>query len=485
MNKKKWVVLMLVLVLSMGMMAGCSSVEKQYVNLMNEASSQKVFEESGSMELTLSQMPKDIFEGEKVFTEELIKKAINEHRIDYSGRIDMIQGIFKYDFTIVSNKTGERTDLTSIVCKDNVMYIKIDDMISYIKQYANGEEKQEIDKMLGNANYVSISGQDLAELMAPGMENKSSENIFQQSAKQQTIMRKLFAILPDKAFDQYQSNLISKNNNQYTLKLRGAELFDVTKPMIVYSINNVDKIGSALTAFLNSLSEEESTYLGLTQKTKNEALTGIDKMVADVNKNQDKYLKELDKSSADAQKDLAKTLKDSELVASIEKKDAQTYEASTKLRLDVSNDEQKEEIDITFNVKQVVKVIPSIQVSAPTGKIITLDEVEKKLPVRMQISVDDSEYTFDKGFSNDDGFINVSVINGQAYVPLRFVAESMGEKVGWDEATQQAYVERNGQRIIMTGTVVDDEALVRSRDFERLSYKVSWDDAKHMVTIEK
>ncbi len=103
----------------------------------------------------------------------------------------------------------------------------------------------------------------------------------------------------------------------------------------------------------------------------------------------------------------------------------------------------------------------------------------------MIVWVDDEFYSLDKGFSSTDGYINACLRNDQTYLPLRLVAESMGEKVGWDEASKQAFVERNGQRIIMTGIIVEDETLVKIRDFERLGYKVSWDASERSVTIEK
>jgi hypothetical protein len=107
------------------------------------------------------------------------------------------------------------------------------------------------------------------------------------------------------------------------------------------------------------------------------------------------------------------------------------------------------------------------------------------MPQRMKVGVDYGVYSFNKGFSGTGGIIKVQLGNNQAYLPLRLVAESMGEKVGWDETSQQAYVERNGQRIIMTGMIVDDKTLIKSRDFESLGYKISWNDSTRTVTIEK
>ncbi|MDD3365080.1 MAG: copper amine oxidase N-terminal domain-containing protein [Syntrophomonas sp.] len=482
---KKWVALVLILMLAIGTLTGCSPAEKEYYNLTMEVNNQKVYEDSGSIELSLIQLPDSMFEGEKSLTKEMLKKAINQHRIDYLVKADLNQGIFQYDFTIVDNATGETSAFSSLTYKNDVLYIKVDDMISYLKKFGDSESNQKLDQLFGDVQYVSVSSQDLEDMMPPGTKQSFSGNFLQKSSQQQLVMRRLFDGLLYEVYDKYESDMISKNNNKYSLTLRGIDSIKIMKPVAVYTINNIDKLGLVLQGFLNSLNQAEFASLGLPGEIKDEALPGIDMMVLMVNQNRDKYLNEIENMSTSAQQDLAKTVNDSELFSTIEKKDSKTYDMTSKLHVHIAAGTPMEEVDFAFNIKQTMKVISAIQVASPTGKITTYKDLESRMPKQIDVKVDYNMYTFSQGLRNTIGQINVRLENNQAYLPLRLVAESMGDNVGWDETSQQAYVEQYGQRILMTGMVVDNEILVKSRDFESLSYKVSWNDSTRTITIVK
>jgi hypothetical protein len=482
---KKWIALLLTLMLALGMLTGCSPVEKEYYNLTMEAGTVKVYEDSGSIELSLTQLPDGMFEGEKSITEELLIKAINQHRIDFWVKADMKQGIFQYDLTIVDNSTGEKSALSSIIYKGDVFYIKVDDMIKYLKKFGDPELNQKLDHLFGDVQYVRVSSQDLDALMPPGSPSSPTSNLLQKSSEQQLVMMKLFDGLFDKVYDKYESNLISKSDNKYSLTIQGSNSIEILKSIAIYTIKNIDKLGPVLKSFLNSLSEDELANLGLPAEVKSEALMGIDMMVLMVNQNRDNYLNKIEEMAIDAQKELSKTVNDSKLISTIVKKDSQTYDMTSRLHVHITPGTPKEELNFAINIKQTMKANGSIQVVAPTGKMTTIKDLESRMPKRIVVAVDHRVYSFANGFSGNGGNINVHLENNQTYLPLRLVAESMGESVGWDEALQQAFVERNGQRIIMTGMIVDNEILVKSRDFERLGYKISWNDKTRTVTIEK
>ena len=482
---KKWVALVMILMLAIGTLTGCSPTEKQFYDLTMEVGNQKIYEDSGSMELSLTQLPDSMFEGEQYFTKAMLQKAINQHRIDYLVKADMNQGIFQYDFTIVDNTTGKRSAFSSLTYKNDILYIKVDDTIAYLKQFGDPESNQKLDQLFGDVQYVSVSSQDLASMMPPGSKEGSTDNLLQKSSQQQLLMRPLFDGLVYQAYNQYQSTIISQSNNKYSLTLRGADSIKVWKPVAIYTIKNIDKMGAVLKTFVNSLDPDEMASLGLPAEVKTAALPGIDMMVLTVNKNRDMYLNQIEEMATDAQKDLAKTVNDSELVTTIEKKDSLTYATTSKIRVHITSGTPIEEVDFTFSAKDTMKVKNAIQVDAPTGNITTLEDFQSRMPKRMNVMVDHGMYSFNQGFSGTGGSIKVRVENDQTYIPLRLVAESMGENVGWDEAAQQAYVEKNGQRILMTGMVVDNQTLVKVRDFESLGYKISWNESTRMVTIEK
>ena len=77
-------------------------------------------------------------------------------------------------------------------------------------------------------------------------------------------------------------------------------------------------------------------------------------------------------------------------------------------------------------------------------------------------------------FSGDFHWSELIVEDGRAYLPLRMIAEILGEDVGWDNSTKTPFVVKDGERIDMKGKLQDDRAFVGVRDFEKLGYTVTY-----------
>ncbi|MBQ9091611.1 MAG: copper amine oxidase N-terminal domain-containing protein [Anaerotignum sp.] len=93
-----------------------------------------------------------------------------------------------------------------------------------------------------------------------------------------------------------------------------------------------------------------------------------------------------------------------------------------------------------------------------------------------------------KIFGSDYDWTEMTVEDGRAYLPLRVIAEALGEKVGWEKDTKTPYVWMDGQRIAMKGKLQDDRAFVGIRDFEKLGYTVeynAYEDGFKTVDITK
>ncbi len=77
-------------------------------------------------------------------------------------------------------------------------------------------------------------------------------------------------------------------------------------------------------------------------------------------------------------------------------------------------------------------------------------------------------------FGSDFNWSELMVENGRAYLPLRVIAEALGEEVGWENSTKTPYVVQAGKRIDMKGRLQDSTAFVGIRDFEKLGYTVNY-----------
>lgn len=77
-------------------------------------------------------------------------------------------------------------------------------------------------------------------------------------------------------------------------------------------------------------------------------------------------------------------------------------------------------------------------------------------------------------FGGGAEWTDLVIQNGRAYLPLRVVAETLGEKVGWENATKTPYVWMDGRKVEMKGILQDNRAFVGVRDFEKLGYTVTF-----------
>lgn len=77
-------------------------------------------------------------------------------------------------------------------------------------------------------------------------------------------------------------------------------------------------------------------------------------------------------------------------------------------------------------------------------------------------------------FGSSYNWSELIIENGRAYLPLRMIAETLGEEVGWENSTKTPYVVQDGERIDMKGKLQNDRAFVGIRDFEKLGYTVTY-----------
>jgi len=77
-------------------------------------------------------------------------------------------------------------------------------------------------------------------------------------------------------------------------------------------------------------------------------------------------------------------------------------------------------------------------------------------------------------FGSNFNWSEIIIEDGRAYLPLRMIAEVLGEEVGWENSTKTPYVMQDGERIDMKGKLLEDRAYVGIRDFEKLGYTVTY-----------
>lgn len=485
MHKRRWLALVLILVMGMGIMSGCSPTEKSFYSLMMEMSTQKVFSVNGSFQISLAQMPTSaVAAGEGAFDQAVLMRALNQHRIDYTGAVDLDKQLMQYNFSIVDTGTSTNDQVLTMLARQDMLYFKIDGLIDYLGQYCTPTEKQKLEETLGDVVWVSMSNQELNAAMPEGSP-VFADSLFRRSSTQQTIWQRLADGLVNDVYKNYQSGLVTQKGNQYTLTIQGNQLINIVKPAAVYTINNIDTLGSVLKTFLQGLSANEMSSLGWSEATRSELLQGVDSMVLDVEQNRNQYLSALENMNPAAASDLLPTLNDSQVSTTLEKADAKTYKQDTRLHVHISSGYPVETMEFTISQQNTMIAGGNVQVTAPSSQVITYTELEKRMPHQMVINVDSGAYYSNRGFISSSGTMEVHLADNYTYLPLRLIGESLGEKIGWDQALYQAYAEQNGQRIYMSSLYFNNRAFMKIRDFERLGYTVIWDAANRTAIISK
>jgi hypothetical protein len=484
--KKKWLALALILVMALGLVGGCSPTENNFYTLLMEISNQKVYTDRGSIQITLNQLPTSAMAaGDGAFDQAVLMKGLNQHRIDYAGKVDLSKNVMEYQFTIVDTVSGQSSPVLTVRAKGDMFYFKIDGLIDYLGQLCTPAEQLQLDKTMGDVVWVSLSEKELNAMMPPGSETLFSGDMFQRSSTQRAVWQRLFDGLVNDAYKDYQSGLITQAGNRYTLNLRGADLMNFVKPAAIYTINHIDAVGTNLKKFLDGLSPEELASLGFTASARTEMSKGIDAMVQDVNQNRAQYLSELENMSNMASQEMVQTFNDSQLTTAVEKTGPVNYQQDTRLHIHISSGSPADTMEFTFNQEHNMQTGATVVVAVPSGPVMTYTELTRKMPNRIKVNVDTGSYYSNHGFMSSSGAMEVHLVNNYTYLPLRMIGESLGAEIGWDQNAFQAYALQNGQRVYMTSQYFNNRAFIKIRDFEQLGYTVEWDAATRNAIISK
>ncbi len=482
MGEKRWLALLLVLLMGISLISGCSPAEKSYYSLMSEANTQPVFEDIGSYTVDLAALPSSMFTGQDALSAQTLSNVLGQMRIEYMGRVDMRQQVFQYNCVILDNQTRSQEGTFSIAYKNGVMYIKIDQLMSLIKDFCTPAERDNLDRIFAGVEWVSLGDREMNGL-SPGSQAGISSQLLHNSSGQQFLFKKLFDGLVNDVYSDYSTGLVTQSGNKYTMTLRGSDFMDVFKSGAVYTINNIDKLSLSLKSFLNGLTPAEVAQLGLTYDARLEAMQSLDEMVLEVKQDSRNAIREIETMSTGSETELLKIINDSEIESSIEKSGNSTYKVNTRVHLNISDPAKPwDRLVCTFTAEQVITTGGKVQVMAPAGAV-TLTELRGRIPHQMTVNVDTGNYSSSNGLFSNSGRLSVQMVDGRTYLPLRMVGESLGETVGWDQAAHQAYVLQNGQRINMTGIIVDSRTYIKMRDFEKLGFAVGWNDNTRTVTV--
>lgn len=464
---KKSVSMALVIIMVTSMLTGCGVNDLGYLNLSKEIGNVTQFSFDNSTQIEVSELAAN-----ENYNVDLNLKGV--------ANIDDLQSMYmSFDLVFKVNELGIEEPINFKIT-DNKLYVSKNSILQVIayENLLNGtsESEKTIEELynseLKDIEYILLT--DLDETQ--GMHNEVTyTDLYDDAIEYLTTV-----------FKGFDSKLITKVNDGYSLELTSESAVEFIERLIVYLSENKEFV------FDETLKYVEKLY----SNTEIEDLTEEDK---------EALLAELKASRQDFYDfiDEAVLMLETEELSSFE----EMIHGSTlkeEIYKEGNSYKQKCQAEITFENSLMGKfssntvITPQIVEKAVIAEgVVSIEELEslytkaenKINPVqKMQLQwYGDSSYTqvdtFRLDGKTDWDSQPYSLIEDRVYLPLRYIGENFGEEVQWDNENKKAYVIRNNEKIDMTGVLIDSKTMVKVRDFEKLGYKINYNQVEGLSTV--
>lgn len=494
MKMKRSMIALVAIILIAGLLVGCSSTELGFFKLYREMSSLKTYEYNGEIFIDLEQIPEQMIsdaDSQKRATK--LQEVLEQFSIIYKGRTDIEKNTFIYDFYLKDRRSGEERGLTSLLYKDGIIYVQVKEAVAFLKTFNDEEFNQELDRFLGDTEYISFDLREYQELYGMSMMDMPFDNTnLNNIHAQQNIYYNFFSGLMNEVYEDFETDMVTKNGGKYTLTLDAEKAVNLLYPLLIYTIENFEDFGTYLKTFADGLSTEEMALLGIEPYMLEEFNSFMDIVVVDVTANADQYLQkikeELEPEIREELREFLEMTEGSKILTSIEKIGDGSYETSMVIDLKIKETEGSGEniLNAALTVKNTIKPSAGFDIVVPVTGVVSFGDLVARFEVQsISIFVEENSFRLDTGAGSSIGEISVKMIDGSIYLPLRQVAETFEEQVGWNDKERQAYVLKGGQEIYLTGQNIEGITYIKIRDFEKLGYKIDWNQETKTVLITK
>ncbi|SMB82902.1 Copper amine oxidase N-terminal domain-containing protein [Desulfonispora thiosulfatigenes DSM 11270] len=476
-HKTKILTLVLVPVLLIGLLTGCTPAELGLYDLQKEMSNLNVYETTGEVEIKLDQIPKEMQEemGEKDLA--MLQTLLKFSTLNYEMRVNVEDEFMDGSFYLKNKFTNGKEKLISYTIKGDNIYLKVDDLKIILERFSDNEEIKDFLAAVGDAKYIHINSQKDLETPLYGDG---------QIKKQRDISIKLLDGLVHEVYRDFELGMIEQKGDTYIVKLDANSLTNFLKPFLLYSLENSNKVGNFAKNFITNLNAEELKMFQLTPEMQTEAVKGIDELLTNISADKEEMKAQINQMDAFINPMIKETLGDSKIETKITKLAEGNYSSEQSIKIHIKDPANKDEsFNMSLTEKATSKVIEPFEYSFPNKDLTSLELVAKKMPPKMNVSIDGNFYTLSKGLDTDFAEVEAKIINDRTYLPLRQIAEAFDEKVVWDETAKVAFIERGDKRTEITGTIIENTTFVQIRDFEKVGYGVKWNAKTQMVTIKK
>jgi len=465
---KKLISLALVGIMSISMLTGCDVNDLGYLNYSKELSNITEYSFENNTQIEVSK--------------EIAGEAYNVD-LELTGEVnleDLESMYMSFDLLFKVNDVGIEKPINFKIV-DNKLYVSKASLLEVValeKAISGTHDSEKVMKELYNndlkdVEYILLT--DLGEVYNDMSYKEMSDNAVD------------YYITAFKTFD---SKLITKTSKGYSLELTSESALDFINNLVTYISENKALV------FDETVKYVENLYSNIEM----EGLTGEDKEVIfkEIRDSRQDFYDFVDQAvlvlasgEFDSYVDMVKGSKIKQEIY----KEGNTYKEIAEAEIVV------EEVKMGKFVSNTTITPKKIEKAVITGGSIAIEEVEK-LYNNVENRINPVQKLELEWFSEDPeaivtatrleggtdfDFQPYTIIDGSIYLPLRYIGESFGEEVAWDDATKTAYVIRGEEKFNMTGIIVDSNTMIKVRDFEKLGYTVDFvqNDGSSIATISK
>lgn len=462
---KKNISLLLIILLFVSILTGCSIDDLGYLKLSKEINQITAFDFNSSMDVEVS---KAIL-GEKIKLNIAIEGKADVGNLD-SIYLDM-------DLKININDQGNKDPIKFII-SDNKLYvsknillelIEIQDQLEY--QEYNKTAIQRLHNIeLKGVKYILLA--DMSDIYGNIEYTTDSKDIYDHAHN--------YIISAFKGFD---SKLVTKINNGYSVELTPEKIVEFMERLLQYVSENRDLV------FDETIKYIENIYDAMDIKVYDESMD-VDKeeIIAELEKGRQDFYDFIDEVLMETHylEEFSSALDRSFFKGEITKKGTTYLQSATGQLV------MEDLIVGIFNTTTEITPM-TIEKTPISGSPRSIEDVVKlytDLEIKYNpiesITVSWDSYGYDANiflFKKDGNsswdYTEYSVMEDRLYLPLRYIGEKFNEEVQWDDANKKAYIVRDNEQIDMTGVLVEDTTMVKIRDFEKLGYSIDfeqWND---------
>ncbi len=484
MNKRalKALCIGLVLLFSLSIFAGCSREEIGYYTMMKSIATMKgSVEVSSNMKLEITA---DDPEWQEMVGSSDMAKALSGMQIVVTEKANLDDMSEEMNVTVIIG--NKETNIGTIKLVDGIFYFNNKEMLKALKGVLPVETYNAVEKATQGKEWLSV---DMMEF-ALDRDNPLGGNYSEES---RMILATYFDFMDSlclRGYRNYSSGLVQKTGDGYQLTMTDEDLANFIRTAGLYGVANIKDVGAALKSFINNTSAEERELLFGTADI---STADIDEFTREIVENKGEFNEAIDAIAYSFDQSFLPLIKGSKYVQTIEGTDA-GYLNQVDMSLVINDENGDNVIRVSVKGSSSTKRVSNVKITAPED-VITWDAMKKDMPSSKGIRIfNDKSYVMNEkielavtAIPQDHKFGYMSDLlekDGYRYYPLRQIGEALGEEVGWSDSGQTAYVVNDaGARVSFTGIEKDGTMYIKIRDFEKIGYKVEWDEAAQSMYI--